>query len=766
MSLGRKFYTNYTATSLRGGAGGVGTPLQIGDLSLVLQSGDGARYPQAPFLIEIGSSKANEPHELILCTMIVGDVLAIRRGQENTTEQNWVVGSPICQVISAGGLGDIWDRIQSIGVMPEDYGAAGDGATDDTAALQAALNATPAGGACVLGAKTYAISSPLTLPPGVTLLGPVLGRRVDQVSTEVPIAAKIKCLPGFLGAAAILLLDKEQGGYSGDNNGSRIVGVNLDGSAIASGSVDGIKATGLVHDVIISNVWIYSFSHNGLTTSSYTRLDSSTPHPYSWVMHDVAAHNCQNNGFSLNGLTDSDLLEVHALGSGAHGFFLATMANSHVVSCHAEWSTQHGYYVTGGWGTGTGPGGAVFSACTTDRNGHNGFYVDATGNGTLRFVGCEARRDGRNGGAGGSGYAGFATNGSTMPIVLDLVTYPGVDDDGSGTASPDYGASFASSANISVIGGHLHGVLAGWHDSGGNTFLRRAMNVMESTGPTSSPSRVASTPWTTNGQGTVALTNNDETAFTVSNSGTNANDPLFDALTAASAGAGIETSKVMGDTTNRYKRFVDGKQEWGSGSATRDTNLYRSGVGTLATDNSLDVVLHALGIATPREHGYAGWVYDSAHITSGKAGTAGTLYLAAVYISRSVTVSKIYWGINSAGSGATAGQNFVGLYKSDGTLLASAGVDSAVTATGMQTTTISATALTPGLYWVAFLFNATGMPQIYRAQDLNATLLNGGILSASSYRFATNGTGLTALPSPITPSSNTAAQFSYWAALG
>jgi len=69
-----------------------------------------------------------------------------------------------------------------------------------------------------------------------------------------------------------------------------------------------------------------------------------------------------------------------------------------------------------------------------------------------------------------------------------------------------------------------------------------------------------------------------------------------------------------------------------------------------------------------------------------------------------------------------------------------------------------------GFYWIGFLFNASTMPQIYRAQDLNATLMNLG-LTTSLLQFATNGTGLTTLPSSITPASNTAAQFSYFSAL-
>lgn len=46
---------------------------------------------------------------------------------------------------------------------------------------------------------------------------------------------------------------------------------------------------------------------------------------------------------------------------------------------------------------------------------------------------------------------------------------------------------------------------------------------------------------------------------------------------------------LTGDTFDRYRVYLDGKQEWGLGSVTRDTNLYRTGIGILTTDGDLNV---------------------------------------------------------------------------------------------------------------------------------------------------------------------------------
>ena len=81
-----------------------------------------------------------------------------------------------------------WDRRAIVNeVKPEHYGAVGDGTTDDTVAVQAAINA----GYCVLQrGKTYLLNSPLTMPEGGVLngngatlkAGAALSRQISVVS--------------------------------------------------------------------------------------------------------------------------------------------------------------------------------------------------------------------------------------------------------------------------------------------------------------------------------------------------------------------------------------------------------------------------------------------------------------------------------------------------------------------------------------------------------------------------------------------------------
>jgi hypothetical protein len=183
---------------------------------------------------------------------------------------------------------------------------------------------------------------------------------------------------------------------------------------------------------------------------------------------------------------------------------------------------------------------------------------------------------------------------------------------------------------------------------------------------------------------------------------------------------------------------------------------------------ALDVTAALVGQATPRSHNLVAWTGDPVSASSPSAPTTGNMYLLGVYVSRYASVTKLWVGVNSAGSGATAGQNFLGLYNSAGTLLASVGVDSLVTSSaGAFSGTISSTAVIPGMYWVAVLLNVSGStPQLVRhaSAAASAALMYTVNQTGAGLRFAQQNT-LTALPSPLTPSSNLTTSNPFWAAI-
>lgn len=160
-------FANSAVSSIAGGAGGIGTPLSFGDLALFVASGQGAKFPTiGPFMVALGNLSGN--YELVKCTTRSNDYLVISRGLEGTTAQTWQDTTTAQQVATAGSFNDLWQHIQNLNWNVRDFGAAGDGVTDDTTAIaNARLTCYNAGGGTVYyPAGTY-LSGSQTIYTGV-----------------------------------------------------------------------------------------------------------------------------------------------------------------------------------------------------------------------------------------------------------------------------------------------------------------------------------------------------------------------------------------------------------------------------------------------------------------------------------------------------------------------------------------------------------------------------------------------------------------------
>jgi len=203
-----------------------------------------------------------------------------------------------------------------------------------------------------------------------------------------------------------------------------------------------------------------------------------------------------------------------------------------------------------------------------------------------------------------------------------------------------------------------------------------------------------------------------------------------------------------------------------SNIATNTANITTAqNTANTASTNAGTALFRTAGNTAPYRHGLASWAFDPVSVVGGQTGTAGTLYLVSLWNDTATTLTKFFWGISTAGASPTAGQNFIGLYDNTGTRLANVNVDARVTvANTMQTETINVAVSPNTQYWGAFLFNATTMPSVWRGGFISGQLVNAN-LGNSTARFATNGTGLTALPASITPSSNNTVMYTFWCAV-
>jgi len=97
-------------------------------------------------------------------------------------------------------------------------------------------------------------------------------------------------------------------------------------------------------------------------------------------------------------------------------------------------------------------------------------------------------------------------------------------------------------------------------------------------------------------------------------------------------------SSVTGDTDNRFSITTAGSVDWGSGVAATDVNLYRLGVGTIATNG----VFATNGISSTSGTGGTTVFYSNVKLTGNKFGVFG-----------SASVQSIGWG--SGPSNVSAG---------------------------------------------------------------------------------------------------------------
>jgi hypothetical protein len=369
------------------------------------------------------------------------------------------------------------------------YNADKTGLTDPTAAIQAAIDDCPPGGTVYLPPGVYATTATLDLKNGVSLRSDHANMMVGPGMTGSEYPCYIQPAATFTGDSVIQIIGDNDGTHPVISGEQRLTNLMIDGSKLG-GSVDGLFARGNVQNVVLDNVTIRQMTNNGIVTAS--RTDGTFP--FSWRLHHVMIDNCHANGLLLTGNTDLTLDDVQAIGCWAQGFVLTNCTNAQLQACRAEWNGSHGYHITGTWGDWQGSGGMQITGCSTDRNGQHGVFIDATGNTPILLTGLQLRRDGRNGGTGAGGYAGLAVIDATVPVAIDGITcYPGVDDSGTSTNSPQYGVRISGSTTVLLDDAILHADTAGLYDDGTNTIISLGVNVVTTAGATTATARTLRT---------------------------------------------------------------------------------------------------------------------------------------------------------------------------------------------------------------------------------------------------------------------------------
>jgi hypothetical protein len=580
--------------------------------------------------------------------------------------------------------------------------AAGTG-TDDTAAIEAAVNACPAGGVVYFPNGLYLVSSPISIPNGVTLLGPV--RANQAAASDSPLGAVLVPATDFPGQGTYpisAVLQCFGSSVTGLPAGTPTVSsyvrvINIGVSRISGRSltneVDGIAAYGNVDGGSILGCFVFGMENNVALYNDST--DGVAPD--GWELMDIVTANAGNYDFNVF-CADLTCINCHVqesdLGNG--GWYLVDAnGNNRLIGCRSDSSAGPGFTLVGPNGTSTGTNSGFSDSlamigCGTQNNkkqavlildAYTGGSTPAPGN--VLIDGCSFDQDGGGGGSG-TDYAAIEVNG--LQIVKITGTNVNVDTAGGAAAG---GPQYAIKTSASASGGRVPILVSVEHSLLGCSV-----------------------------------------------------QPFDDAAPSANwyVGSGVQT--YIGEHTSHMTAANVGKfpqhswtpAELGYQGFPFDTSAMQTGANRALTLGALTLI--GVQIRKP-------------------CIVSKIDYYVAAAASGATTAENFVSLYNSAGT-------LLGYSADQTTNFGSTGFKTA-TLTAETTGSLS---LQPGLYWIGVLTNAstTAVSLASASPNLAAQVANGQATAANA-RHATNGAALTALPTSITPANNVLALAMFWAAV-
>ena len=317
-------------------------------------------------------------------------------------------------------------------VSVKDFGATGDGTTDDTAAIQAAITANY-NGEVYFPAGTYKITSGLTVTSAIKLTGSGWGSviKVDSTATRfLPLVAQNLVTP----ITGLVIRDIAFDGSlkcqldSGVIQLNNCVGFVLDHVRIFNAGTPGESASSGVNGIALSAGALGNVGSQGSITNCL--IEAVTKAGINWTSEAVNGYiagniirNCTGNG-STPGIQINGGYNVKVIGNSCYsnqgsGVYIATSG-----SIGTERSSRYGIFV-GNHSYNNGFHGFEWNNATTVYFGRNIIANNhAYGNGTTAGSGFQLQND-TNGIVTGNyaylnGYSGFSLSGGTFTTNISI----------------------------------------------------------------------------------------------------------------------------------------------------------------------------------------------------------------------------------------------------------------------------------------------------------------------------------------------------------
>lgn len=359
-----------------------------------------------------------------------------------------------------------------------DYGAVGDGSTDDTAAIQATVAAvvSAGGGVVFVPAGVYMVSAPVVVASDcVWFLGEQAPVTMSSGGWQDGVLSVIRAAPSWSqGAAAqpaMLLWDAVTGGTPLNRGG--VERLSIDGGNTTT-LIHGIATYGRIAAFGADNVIVGGFYHaDSIGINNIQGTTSGNLTPVGNTYSNILVQQCYGGGCYL-GSGDLQVFSVHAQSCTTPGqntgdgiTIYGGAGDARVIGCRGDLSTN-GFVIDATLGAANSYLGMVqLVGCSTQRNRQNGLKISNDEGQAICPVlasGCSFQGDGVSGGYN----AGVRCSGqvvatlSNCQVLVDTVDVAG--------GAPGYAITTASDGTappkaVSVMGGFYNAVTAFSHQA-------------------------------------------------------------------------------------------------------------------------------------------------------------------------------------------------------------------------------------------------------------------------------------------------------------
>lgn len=338
-------FANNPATTLSG-------PITAGATSISVTSA--ADFPaQGKFTIIVDS-------EIMLVTGVSGTTFTVERGAEETTAATHTNNSAVTAILTKGSFLDAHH------VDARNYGATGDGSTNDTTSLKAAL-AAAVGGIVYVPVGTFVVDDSLTIPANTILRGAGEATVLSFTSS----AAEACLLPSSgSGVESLYVKDARA------TPPAATVGINLNS----------------VNNVSIRGVRISGFLGNGISASGSANC----------VIADCRVHDIGDSA-SIDG----------------DGILLSVCEMFRIIGCDVQSSGKHGINLAG-TSTSDTTRDVTVVGCVCNDNGDSGINVQLADRITMTGNVCDS--NGINGGSTGGQGIQIADNCTDILVASNATT--------------------------------------------------------------------------------------------------------------------------------------------------------------------------------------------------------------------------------------------------------------------------------------------------------------------------------------------------------